>query len=83
MAGKHRADSKIRQFFTYWNSDEAPKSKSAKNVVKFRRHVVCIVAGLGLAIGSTYLGGLALHIAPALPILPSMAQEAIDRIRDL
>jgi hypothetical protein len=82
-AGKHRKPNCLRRFWNYWTTEETPTPKTAKNVIKYRRHLLCIAVGIIAAIGSTYLGDAGFHIAPALPIIPSIAQEIVDRIRDL
>jgi len=54
--------------------------KAAKKV---KIHLVCISIGISLTIGATFIGGIFLHFAIVLPVLPTIAQEAFDYLYKL
>lgn len=76
---KTQITKKIREIAHAWKTDDALKTRNV-SAGKFRAHIVCIAVGLGLAIGATYIGGIAAHFAVMIPVMPSVIQEAIDRL---
>jgi hypothetical protein len=59
----------------------AKTSQSHSQPSKLRVHIVCISVGGIIAIAASFISvGIAYHVAPFIPVVPSMVQELLDKI---
>jgi hypothetical protein len=66
----------IKKIRKNWSNDKHANKR-------FRIHATCISVGMLAAVGTSFMGSFFLHIAPVLPVIPSLIQESIDRLLSL